>query len=69
MKRVRKVEAISPPIIVIAIGERISEPSAVAIAIGSIPHIVESAVIKIGLNRTTAPSITASNPSMPRAIN
>ena len=50
MNKVKKVEEVSPPIIVRAIGILNSAPSAVLRAIGNIPMIVVKVVISTGLN-------------------
>jgi hypothetical protein len=49
---VSNVVAIRPPMTVMAIGARISDPCDVLMAIGSIPRIVVKAVIRTGRNRT-----------------
>jgi len=69
IKRVRKVEAKRPPIKAMAMGDRISDPSEVEIAMGSIPIMVDNAVMIMGLIRVTAPLTTASNLSVPLLIN
>lgn len=53
--RVRKVVAVNPPRTVIAIGARISDPSEVLIAMGSIPTIVVRAVTRTGRSRVAQP--------------
>ncbi len=69
MKRVRKVEAKRPPINAMAMGDRISDPSEVEIAMGSMPIMVDKAVIIMGLIRVTAPLTTASYLSFPILTN
>ncbi len=52
INKVRKVVAVKPPTTQIAMGALNSDPSDMLKAIGSIPKIVVSAVIKTGLNLT-----------------
>lgn len=58
-KSVKPIAKNRPKEIATAIGERISEPSVREIAIGNIPRQVVKVVIKIGRNRTDAPSMIA----------
>ena len=53
--RVSNVVATNPPITVIAIGARISDPCEASMAMGIIPRIVVRAVISTGRSRTEDP--------------
>ena len=58
--RVNSVEVINPPMTAMAIGAWDSDPDPTPIAIGSMPKIIESVVIRMGLSLSLPPSQTAS---------
>ena len=63
--KVSRVEVISPPITHTAIGARVSPPSLIASATGSMPKIIAAVVITIGRSRMMPASISASVERLP----
>ena len=61
MKSVKNVAAIKPPMVIIAMGERISAPSLREIAIGSMPSIIATVAIIIGSEQSAEYSRLSSN--------
>ena len=65
MKIVSRTEEVNPPIIARAIGVYCSPPSPSFIAMGIMPIIVASEVMRIGRRRTRQAVTTASSTDMP----
>ena len=68
MSSVKTVEVIMPPIMTQAMLTRVSEPSLMAKAVGSMPTTMVSAVIKMGFNLTLPASMIASFALLPPCI-
>ena len=65
---VNTVEVNRPPIITQAMETRVSAPSVIASAIGSIPTIMVIVVMQMGFKRTQPASTMASKAVLPRSI-